>query len=172
MQCCSIGWTVCRIIERSLLNMHSLFNKRSNILSRISLEIIWQYNNSSQVIDLIVNSHKGMFNSFVYLLSDCTWECMRHLDKFVANARVAENNGWHCWFPKVEFLVIKSLYVMKPNSELWVLRAKLIYAYPRCTCMIVNRDSYIEILIAKERPNLNQIDAHDNCMSEGKICIH
>jgi len=49
---------------------------------------------------------------------------MRHLDKFVANARVAGNNGGHCWFPKVKFLVIKSLYVMKSNSELWGFKSK------------------------------------------------
>ena len=61
---------------------------------------------------------------------------------------------------------------MKSNSELWVLRAKIIYTYPRYACMKVNRDSHIEILFVKERPNLNQIDAHDNCMSEGKICVH
>ena len=45
---------------------------------------------------------------------------MGHLDKFVANARVAGNNGGHCWFPKVNFLVIKSLDVMQSKSELWV----------------------------------------------------
>ena len=80
---------------------------------------------------------------------------------------------------------MKSLDVMKSNSELWVLREKIIYTYPRYAGMIVNRDSRIKIFICnkrpvtkcmralrKERPDLNPIDAHDNCMSEGKSCIH
>ena len=46
---------------------------------------------------------------------------------------------------KLNLLVMKSLDMMKSNSELWVLREKIIYTYPRCTCMIVNRDSHIEI---------------------------